>query len=101
MVYQIKRTVIARRDTEATMKTDRRTDYVEAGSASEAALEFVRAGGYALIGDLVQFPEDVAMGTCVRDRITLVIRVESIGSDEVARSKVRPSPFFRRATDRA
>lgn len=101
MVYQIKRTVIARRDTEATMKTDRRTDYVEAGSAPEAALQFVRAGGYALMGELAIFPEDVVLGTCVRDRVTLVIRVESIGSDESARNKVRPSPFFRRSTDKA
>lgn len=100
MIYRIKRTVIARRETEATMKTDRRTDYVEAGSASEAALAFVRAGGYALMGELVALPEDVTLGTCVRDRVTLVIRVEPIGSDDSARSRIQPSPFRRRATDK-
>lgn len=56
---------------------------------------------FSLMGELAIFPEDVVLGTCVRDRVTLVIRVESIGSDEPARSKVQRSPFFRRATDKA
>ena len=99
-VYQVKRTYIARHGVDATMKTDRRTDYVEAEGPLAAAEAFVRQTGALIVGELVVFPDGTALGTCVRDRITFVIRVASIGSDEAARSKLQPTIFFRRSTDR-
>ena len=99
-VYQVKRTYIARLGVDATMKTDRRTDYVEADSPSAAVQAFVRQTGAVMVGELAVFPDGTALGTCVRDRVTFVIRVASIGADEAARSRLQPTNFFRRSTDR-
>lgn len=100
MVYQVKRTYIVHRGRDATMKTDRRSDYFDAENAFGAAMAFIRETGSVVVGEIAAFADDTAVATCVLVGRTFVIRAASVGSDEAALSKLkRGSGFSRRAGD--
>lgn len=100
MMYLVKRTYLTRLGIETTMKVDRRTDYVEASSAGEAASQFLTTNGCKVIGDVASFPDDTALATCVREGVTYVIRVAPIGNDAAALKKMgEVRNLGRRSTD--
>ena len=86
MVYKLKRTYITRLGAEATMKNDRRNEYIEAETATVAISLYVGDRGCQLVGEVLELPGNAAVATCVENHVTHVIRATAIGADDAARA---------------